>query len=169
MSSFHPKQCCYDLILYSKLVVSVGAKYGGPTTMEVYGGRHNRRLIGVRIRRFYVEDLPNRLFLRYKVITEDPDRDLIQIPMIHCAFNCRHLMSRIAACADVHWETKTVINLDILGMKSRFLYTFYNDFKVERFIARLDKLVHVNKLSTWTAILSKQREQEIQISAMDQG
>ena len=26
-------------------------------------------------------------------------------------------------------------------MKSRFLYTFYNDFKVERFIARLDKLV----------------------------
>ena len=52
-----------------------------------------------------------------------------------------------------------------------FLYTFYNDFKVERFIARLDKLVHVNKLSTWTAILSKQREpeQEIQISAMDQG
>ena len=45
-------------------------------------------------------------------------------------------------------------------MKSRFLYTFYNDFKVERFIARLDKLVHVNKLSTWTAILSKQREPE---------
>ena len=66
--------------------------------MEVYGGGHNRRLIGVRIRRFSVEDLHNRLFLRYKVITEDPDRDLIQIPMIHCAFNCRHLMSRIEAC-----------------------------------------------------------------------
>ena len=53
--------------------------------MEVYGGRHNRRLIGVRIRRFSVEDLHNRLFLRYKIITEDPDRDLIRVPMIHCA------------------------------------------------------------------------------------
>ena len=37
--------------------------------MEVYGGRHNRKLIGVRIRRFSVEDLHNRLFLRYKIIT----------------------------------------------------------------------------------------------------
>ena len=84
------------------IVNTVGAKYGGPTTMEVCGGRHNRRLIGVRIRRFSVEDLHNRLFLRYKIITEDPDRDLIRVPMIHCAFNCRHLMSRIEACSDVH-------------------------------------------------------------------
>ena len=87
--------------------------------MEVYGGGHNRRLIRVRIRRFSVEDLHNRLFLRYKIITEDPDRDLIRVPMIHCAFNCRHFMSRIEACSDVHrGGTKTVLNLENLGMKS---------------------------------------------------
>ena len=84
--------------------------------MEVYGGRHNRRLIGVRIRRFSVEDLHNRLFLRYKIITEDPDRDLIRVPMIHCALNCRHFESiskRVQTSIDskIHCTSRQTCNL----------------------------------------------------------
>ena len=76
----------------------------------------------MRLWRFSVEDLYNRLFLRYKIITEDPDRDLIRVPIIHCAFICRHFFkNRIEACSDVHGETKIVLYLEIFGNVQSFM------------------------------------------------
>ena len=70
----------------------------------------------LRIWRFSVEDLHNRLFLRYKIITEDPDRDLIRVPMIHCALNCRHFESiskRVQTSIDskIHCTSRQTCNM----------------------------------------------------------